>query len=181
MILADIAEHISGELIGNESAQISGINDIYSATDKQLTFVLEKKYVSTAKQSKASAFITFQHIEGLSNQIVVSSPKKALSQTILLFKDKILNSLKNPDNTVASSAQIAQNVSLGENCSIGNNTIISNFVSIGNNCVIGNNTTINPNVTIYDNTIIGDNVIIHSGVVIGTDGFGYFLDGKVWS
>ena len=181
MILADIAKHISGELIGNESTPIKGINDIASATDKQLTFVLEKKYISTARQSKASAFITFQHIDGLSNQIVVSSPKKALSQTILLFKDKILSSLKNTDNTVASSAQIAQNVSMGENCSIGNNTIISNFVSIGNHCVIGNNTIINPNVTIYDNTVIGDNVIIHSGTVIGTDGFGYFLDDKVWN
>ena len=53
-------------------------------------------------------------------------------------------------------------------------------VTIGENVKIGENCYIYPGVFINHNTEIGDNVIIHPNAVIGSDGFGLYLDKKIW-
>jgi serine acetyltransferase len=53
-------------------------------------------------------------------------------------------------------------------------------VTIGENVKIGKNCYIYPGVFINHNTEIGDNVIIHPNAVIGSDGFGLYLDQKIW-
>ena len=52
-----------------------------------------------------------------------------------------------------------------------------NFV--GNDSKLGENVNLFPNVTIYSRTEIGNRVRIHAGTVIGSDGFGYVLDGGI--
>tara|TARA_Y100001968_G_scaffold161235_1_gene147485 strand:+ start:1109 stop:2056 length:948 start_codon:yes stop_codon:yes gene_type:complete len=181
VILADISSHLSGDLIGDSSVQIDHINTLHEAKEGQLTFVLEKKYISLAQQSSASAFITFKYIDGLANQIIIKNPKKALSQVILLFKKSITESYTKKHNAIISqTSTISTTANLDEGCSVGNNSIISHLVTIGKNCIIGNDVMIYPNVTLYDNTIIGNHVIIHSGAVIGSDGFGYYQDANQW-
>ncbi|MBC5581187.1 UDP-3-O-(3-hydroxymyristoyl)glucosamine N-acyltransferase [Anaerofilum sp. BX8] len=63
-----------------------------------------------------------------------------------------------------NSRSIAQGVSIGEYC------------YIGPEVVIGENTIIEHNVSLRGKVIIGANCIIHSGAVIGSDGFGYFIN-----
>ena len=53
-------------------------------------------------------------------------------------------------------------------------------VTIGQNVKIGKNCLFYPGVFINHNTEIGDNVIIHPNAVIGSDGFGLYLDQKIW-
>ena len=53
-------------------------------------------------------------------------------------------------------------------------------VTIGENVKIGKNCLFYPGVFINHNTEIGDNVIIHPNAVIGSDGFGLYLDQKIW-
>lgn len=53
---------------------------------------------------------------------------------------------------------------------------IGHHTYIGDDVTIGEGTVIEHNVTIYHRATIGRNCIIHSGVVIGTDGFGYYMD-----
>ena len=53
-------------------------------------------------------------------------------------------------------------------------------VTIGTNVKIGKNCLFYPGVFINHNTEIGDNVIIHPNAVIGSDGFGLYLDQKIW-
>ena len=53
-------------------------------------------------------------------------------------------------------------------------------VMIGENVKIGKNCLLYPGVFINHNTEIGDNVIIHPNAVIGSDGFGLYLDKKQW-
>ena len=53
-------------------------------------------------------------------------------------------------------------------------------VTFGENVKIGENCYIYPGVFINHNTEIGDNVIIHPNAVIGSDGFGLYLDQKKW-
>ena len=53
-------------------------------------------------------------------------------------------------------------------------------VTMGSNVKIGKNCLFYPGVFINHNTEIGDNVIIHPNAVIGSDGFGLYLDQKSW-
>ena len=53
-------------------------------------------------------------------------------------------------------------------------------VTMGSNVKIGKNCLFYPGVFINHNTEIGDNVIIHPNAVIGSDGFGLYLDKKIW-
>ena len=53
-------------------------------------------------------------------------------------------------------------------------------VTMGDNVKIGKNCFFYPGVFINHNTEIGDNVIIHPNAVIGSDGFGLYLDQKKW-
>ncbi len=50
---------------------------------------------------------------------------------------------------------------------------------VGGHSVIGAQTQLFPNVVLYAQTQIGQRVRIHAGSVIGSDGFGYVLDGGV--
>ncbi len=84
-----------------------------------------------------------------------------------------------PLASIASSAQIGENVYIapyaviGEGVVIGNNTQIHANAVIGDNAKVGNNSIIYPNATVYHECRIGNNVILHAGSVIGADGFGH--------
>lgn len=69
-----------------------------------------------------------------------------------------------------SSSAVIKTKTLPSQISIGENVYIAENVTIGENTIIGHN------VVIYDNVKIGEGCIIHAGTVIGTDGFGYFID-----
>ena len=62
---------------------------------------------------------------------------------------------------------------------IGEGTVVYPGVFIGQNVKIGRDCIIYPNVAIYEECIIGDRVIVQSNTTIGTDGFGFALNGGV--
>ena len=90
------------------------------------------------------------------------------TDNIVLFKTS---------NVMRSVARLLQDASKGFNYSLSNDYP---NVTIGENVKIGKNCFIYPGVFINHNTVIGDNVIIHPNAVIGSDGFGLYLDNKLW-
>lgn len=69
-------------------------------------------------------------------------------------------------SAIVESDQLAADVSIGHHC------------YIGKDVAIGAGTIIEHNVSIYNKVSIGENCYIHSGTVIGTDGFGFFMDSE---
>ncbi len=62
---------------------------------------------------------------------------------------------------------------------IGANSVLQGGNFVGDDSKLGDEVNLFPNVTIYPRTEIGHRVRIHAGTVIGSDGFGYVLDGGV--
>jgi UDP-3-O-[3-hydroxymyristoyl] glucosamine N-acyltransferase len=182
LLLGQLAQNIDGTLIGDSDCKIDGIAALQDDCKNKLSFVLEKKYIAEAANSAALAFITFQKIDTIKNQIVVKNPRKALAQVINLIYKPNLKSFtaqavnrKNfftPTNTII----VDSSASIGENTTIEEHSEIMANVSIGANCKIGKNCIVYPGVIIYDNTEIGDNVILQAGAKVGVDGFGYYFD-----
>ena len=162
-----IASLINAELLGNENAEATGINEIHSVEEGDIVFVDHPKYYSKCLNSAASFIIINKKTEVPEGKtlLVVEEPFDAYSKIVKHF---------NP--FVPATKMISDTAVIGKDTVVMPNVFIGNNVSIGNNCII------HPNVCVYDNCIIGNNVVVHSGTVIGIDAF-YFNTKKnrnVW-
>ncbi len=162
-----IASFVNAELIGNEAANATGINEIHSVEEGDIVFVDHPKYYTTCLKSSASFILINKKTDVPEGKtlLVTDEPFEAYLKIIDHF---------NP--FVAAKKMIS------DTATVGDNTVLMPNVFIGNNTFVGESCIIHPNVTIYDNCIIGNNVVIHSGSVIGSDAF-YFNTKKnreVW-
>lgn len=186
----EIATLLGGELIGNGSITICRLNRIEYATEGDLTFYFDKKYLKYLQTTKATCILVPKNFNPLEQNnkrafIKVDNPYQAFYQ-LLVINDtyyKQFSSFVHPSavigegTIIAKSAYIGANVVIGKNCQVGENTILLPNVSLYDNVKIGSNCLIHSNVVCYYNTIIGNNCIIHAGSVIGSDGFG-FIENK---
>ncbi len=180
--LAEIAKLISGELIGDGSILITGVNGIKDAAPGDLTFLANPKYAPLLNTTAASAVITSKDIANSKKPIIrVDNPSLAFSKVISL----VLPSETRPPEGIDPTAVVGKNVKLDRGVSLGPHVVVDDNVKIGEgtaiyagsfigkDSVIGERGLIYPNVSVRERTIIGKRVIIHSGTVIGSDGFGF--------
>ncbi|PHS08775.1 MAG: UDP-3-O-(3-hydroxymyristoyl)glucosamine N-acyltransferase [Kordia sp.] len=183
---------LKGEIIGNTTQEILGIEEIKRATENQITFIGNQKYArlwndSNAKIAIISDSVKIEPGEGRAF-IKVKNADLVMAQLLDEF------SPKSPEfvTEIHPTAVIHESVSLGKGCKIGAGCYI------GKNVRIGDGTILYPNVTVFDDTIMGSNNIVWSGTVIrerteigsfcifhnnvsiGADGFGYrpSVDGR---
>ncbi len=186
--LKEIAEAVSGEIVGDPSIKIKNVSNIEDASDGHLIFVLDKKLVEKLKASKASAVIVPKDIEGIKKpHIKVSDPKLSLAKVLKLFEPKKdhprsihKTAVIDPSAKISKSASIMAHVAIGKNTVIGDNVVVFPGCYIGDDCEIGKDSMIHSNTSVYDRSLIGKRCVIHSGVVIGSDGYGFAPDGDKW-
>jgi len=185
--LAEIANIINGEVVGDKDLVITGLSGIKEAKEGDLTFLANSKYISLSQKTKATAIITSRDIEISGKSIIrTDNPSLAFADLIAVMTGNDVH----PFEGVHKAAFIADDCTIGKNVSIGPYAIIESQATIDDNTVIyggsyvGHHTTIGedcliyPNTTIREHVSIGCRVIIHSGTVVGSDGFGYIqIDG----
>ncbi|NQT46435.1 MAG: UDP-3-O-(3-hydroxymyristoyl)glucosamine N-acyltransferase [Candidatus Omnitrophica bacterium] len=181
--IREIAEHINGEVVGDNKAVIRGVSGIKIAKEGDITFLANTKYAPLMEKTAASCIIVSQDLsyDGKIPIIKTENPSMAFSKAISFLNPDKTKRPKgiHPSAVVGEKIRFGQDVSLGahvtieDGVQIGDETAIYPGVYIGTNARIGKDCTIHPNVTIRENVTIGDRVIVHSGTVIGSDGFGY--------
>jgi UDP-3-O-[3-hydroxymyristoyl] glucosamine N-acyltransferase len=139
---------------GNLNNLISGINEIHSVEEGDISFVDHSKYYDKVLNSKATAIIIDKDVE---------VPE---GKTIFVCKDPLLCFLNIVQHFVTFHPQ---NAAIHPSAKIGRGTVIQPNVFIGEHVTIGENCIIHANVSIYSHTEIGNNVIIHSNSTIGGD------------
>ena len=180
--LAEIAEFIEGEVIGDKDLIITGLCGIKEGKEGDLTFVANSKYFPLVEKTKASAIITPREMTVEGKSIIrTSNPSLAFAKTVSF----LMGTPKDQFRGIHKTAEISKSVQLGKNVAVGPFCIIEDDVKIADDtvihagCYIGSKTIIGAkccifqNTTIRDRILIGDRVIIHSGTVIGSDGFGF--------
>lgn len=153
-----IANFIGAELIGNNSAVATGINEIHKVENGDIVFVDHPKYYEKCINSAATVIIINKKTEFPAEKtlLVVDEPFEAYIKLVDHFRP-----------FTPSPKNISDSASIGKNTVIMPNSFIGNHVLIGNDCII------HPNVIILDHCVIGNNVIIQAGTVIGSDAFYY--------
>jgi UDP-3-O-[3-hydroxymyristoyl] glucosamine N-acyltransferase len=185
----EVAALSDGELVGDPTLQITGAASLGEATQGEISFFANRKYVGLLRKTRASAiFVPPDFAEPINAaQIRVSNPTKAFEHVVLKFAPKPITFAPgvHPSAVVDPNARLGARVSvqplavIEAGAKIGDDTIVGAGTYIGHETVIGSACHIYPNVTIRERSRIGSRVIIHSGAVIGADGFGFeVVDGR---
>jgi UDP-3-O-[3-hydroxymyristoyl] glucosamine N-acyltransferase len=162
-----LAKFLDAELIGNQSGQATGINEIHKVAPGDLVFVDHPKYYDKCIHSAASFIIINKRLDCPEGKalLLVENPFDAYIRIVRHFRP-----FQPADKIISDSAVI------------GGGTYIYPGTFIGHHVLIGKNCMIHPQVTILDHCIIGNNVIIQAGTVIGSDAFYYNAqkDREIW-
>src|SRR5688572_11163059 len=183
---SEIATHVEGELIGEGAVSLTGFAPASAAKPGDLTFAENEMYFELAEKSAASAILVDHRFESSSKTLIrVKQPRVAFARVLpLFFPDEKFAAGLHPSAVVSPKAQVDPTAHIGPLCIISDNVKIGpRAVLMGNNFLgkdseLGEDSQIFPQATIYHGTKIGKRVRIHAGSAIGSDGFGYVLDGK---
>jgi UDP-3-O-[3-hydroxymyristoyl] glucosamine N-acyltransferase len=186
MTLADIAEVLSGTVIGDETVMIGDVRGIDEAGQGDITFITNPKYRNKLEITGASAVLVSPDVKASSkNLVIVSDPYRAFASLLGLFYPEEREPPGISDRAfigeaveIGADAVVYPGVYIGRGARIGRGVTLHPGVCIGNAVEIGDGSTLYPNVTVYRRCRIGSRVILHAGVVVGSDGFGFTDPGR---
>jgi UDP-3-O-[3-hydroxymyristoyl] glucosamine N-acyltransferase len=190
MTLAEIAELIGATVVGDSNRIIESLATLGPASEYQLSFFVNPRYLSDLKSTRAGAVLVRQdQLEHAPcDALVCANPYHAFAVLTASFVD-----VPAVAQGIHPRAFVDPTAHIGEGTHIGANAVVGAHVVIGKSCVIhpgaviepysvlGENCTIYSNVSIYHRVVIGDRVTLHSGVVIGADGFGFAPTQAGWT
>jgi UDP-3-O-[3-hydroxymyristoyl] glucosamine N-acyltransferase len=181
MELSELAKALGCRLEGDGTLPITGVAGMEHAASGDLTFLANPKYAHKVKNTRASAILVTEPLNGLEIACLISTNPDldfARAQTFFYQPPR-------PAPGVHPLAWISPTAQVGENCSIGPFAVVGERVRLGRNAVL------HPHVVLYEGAEIGDDFLAHShavvrefcrigdrvilqnGVVIGGDGFGF--------
>jgi len=178
---------ISHTLDDSNNILIKGIKPLDQASEYEISFLSNKKYISQLSNTKASACIVDYGISCDSNKqlilLTTKNPYFAYTKLANLFYKR----KEQYKPIIMDSAHVASSAYIGKNCYMGHNVVIGENARIGDDCIIESGSFIDFGVTIGDRakiysnvsisySIIGDDVVILPGARIGQDGFGFATD-----
>ena len=182
--VAQIADRLRGEVVGDASTAITGFAAADSARAGDLTFAEKETYLAAAEQGHAAAILVPRTFNSTKKVLIrVANPRVAVARILPVFfpPDEQPRGI-HPSALIAPSAHIDSSAHIGPHCvvgagvKLGARSVLMGGNHVGRDCQIGDDVCLFPNVVIYARCQIGHRVSIHAGTVIGSDGYGYVLD-----
>ncbi len=147
------------QIIGDDTLNALGINEIHQVREGDITFSDVKKYFEKALNSAATFIILNEIPEAFpEKKVILIHPQPFDAYDSLVRAQRPFNPL---------SLEIADSAAIHPSVIFEPNVVIGNHVRIGAGCYV------RANAVIDDFTVIGKNVVIGAGAIIGTDAF-YF-------
>lgn len=188
MTVAEIAEWLKGELVGDGTREITRVAKIEEAGPSDLTFLANPRYLPHVKRTGASAILVARTFDLASASapstlafIKVDDPYLAFLHVLKRLTPSVDPFARgiHPTAVISPTATLGSNVSvgayavIGEGTRIGDNTRIAEACVIGSMAEVGSDCRLYPHVTVYHQCRLGNRVTVHAGTVIGSDGFGF--------
>lgn len=173
---------VGGTLRGDGARVIEGAAGLGEATEKDISFLGNAKYLGQLSGSKAGAFLLPPEApdDGRPAVLLKNPPYGWAKVLEVLERERVQRPAGiHPTAVVAASAKIGAGAAVGAysvveaNAVIGENTVIYPHVYVGHDVKIGRDCLIYPHVTLRERVNLGARVILQPGVVIGSDGFGF--------
>ncbi len=194
LTLGEVADHLGLECRGDRTRQLTGLANLASAEQSELSFLANPQYKKFLETTRAGAVILTAAMADAAaaknarfDCLISERPYLSYARATRLFDTSPrLPAGIDARAVVAASAKIAEGVAIGPQCVIGENVQIGAGTQIGAATVIGAESkigahcTLHANVTLYHDIVVGDACTIHSGAVIGADGFGFAPHAGGW-
>ena len=181
MLLADIANLLGGELIGDGNVDLQDVAAYEEASPTDLSYVESAKKLNTP--SDAGALIAPRGLGIGRPGISTENPRLSFARAVLLFRPpRKFQPGIDASASISETARLGDGVyvgpfaSLADGVVVGDGSCVGAGVHIDHNVRIGSDCHIYPNCVLYADVEIGARVILHAGVVVGADGFGYVPD-----
>lgn len=180
-----LASEVQGRLMGDPTVVVSSVASLLAATEKQVSFLGNDKYILQVPESRAGIiFLPETYAEQPREKqayILCKNPSAAFQKMVDIFAPPAVEypagrhptAVVEEGAIVPASCHIGAYVVISKHAVIGENTILCPHTYIGEHATIGEDCLIYPNVTIRERCLVGNRCIIHSGTVIGSDGFGF--------
>jgi UDP-3-O-[3-hydroxymyristoyl] glucosamine N-acyltransferase len=187
--LEAVARAIDGTVVGDGSVEITGVAGIREAREGDLTFLANPRYEPYLELTQASAVIVSENHRNIGKPLIQNAhPYLAFLKAVRLFAGEAERPSAgvHPTAVIAEDAFVALDASIGPHVVIERGAVVGARTAVYAGCYIGAKVRLGeevllyPNVTIREDCVLGDRVIVHSGTVIGSDGFGFVLDGEVY-
>ena len=182
---AQLAQQLGAELVGDGSIEITGFAPAESAVPGCLTFAENEQFMAKAEASGASAVLVGATVTSTTKTLLrVKNPRLAFAKVLPLFFSEPQpapgvhgTAVVAPDAQIDPTAHVGPHCVVGARVKIGARSALLGGNHVGDDTQLGEDVRLFPNVVIYARTLVGHRVRIHAGAVIGSDGFGYVLDG----
>jgi UDP-3-O-[3-hydroxymyristoyl] glucosamine N-acyltransferase len=179
--LGELAAQVGGTVVGDPGRLIEGVNTLEEADGRQLSFYHNRRYLETARASRAGALLVAEaSLFPGRDLLVCREPYAALGKLLeLLHPSQRPASGVHPTAVVAATACIGEGASvaahavIGERARVGARAVIGPGCALGDDAQVGDNTELHPNVVVEPRCRVGARCILHAGVVIGSDGYGF--------
>ncbi len=175
MRLSQIAEALGLGFSGTDK-EIGAMNTLEDATASELSFLSDKRYLSSLETTKAGAVLVTetarQTVPDGTAALVCEDVSLAMAAATALFAPPPVDA-DAPAPKIGEGSVVDPRANVENGAVIGARCTVMAGAYIGSNAVIGDDTVIFPNVTIYRDCRIGPRCRIHGGTTIGSDGFGY--------
>ncbi|MBC6443856.1 MAG: UDP-3-O-(3-hydroxymyristoyl)glucosamine N-acyltransferase [Alphaproteobacteria bacterium GM202ARS2] len=192
--LGEIAERVGARLAESSHGArvISSLSSLESATEDDISFFDNKKYLSAFQASRAGACIVQESVVSSAPAgmalLLSAMPYLTYARVGRLFYSEVTAGGQGGKN-VHESAVVAPGAQLGKGCSLAAGVVIENGAQIGEGCVIGAHSVIGAHCTLgrdcilgshvsLSHAVVGERVHIHAGARIGQEGFGFAPDGQ---
>jgi UDP-3-O-[3-hydroxymyristoyl] glucosamine N-acyltransferase len=183
--VAEIAERIGAEVVGDAGLLISGLGSLGSAQRGDISHLSSPSYRHLLAGTGAGAVILKAEdaADCPATALVVNNPYLAFARVSQLFvRPERIEQGIHPSAVLGEGCEIDPGAAIGAGVVIGDHSHIGAGVKImansvvGDRCRLAEGVTLRPNVTLYNDVSIGPRSILHSGCVIGADGFGFTPD-----
>lgn len=181
---AELAERLQGRVVGDPAVRLTGFAPADNAGPGDLTWAENPRHLARAETSAAAAILVAADVTSSKTLIRVPNARIAYARVLPWFyPEPVFPAGIHPTAVVAASASVDATAHVGPLCvvgeraQIGARVVLVAGVYVGEGCRLDEDTRLFPGVTLYAGTQVGRRVRLHAGVVVGSDGFGYVLDG----
>jgi len=187
--LAELASRCQAEFRGDPGWIVERVAPLEKAGAHDLCFVAEERYRDLLTATTAGVVVLHPRDAGRyhGNLLLGENPRLIFTRAAAILHvaapvpaGRHATAVIDGRADVAADAAIGPHVVIEAGAWIGSGVVIGAGCFIGPEARIGAGSRLYPRVTVAERCIVGARCILHPGAVIGSDGFGYAVDGKRW-
>jgi UDP-3-O-[3-hydroxymyristoyl] glucosamine N-acyltransferase len=202
--LADLAQLLAGELVGDPSLIVTRIGALQGADGTTISFLANPRYQTQMAASAAACVIVAPAMReaalargavaggaaaggGPSATLICADPYLAYARLTQWWAAQSrpaavagvhASAVVEPGALIHPSASVGAFAFVGAGAQVAAGAVVGVHGYLGAGAAVGEHSVLKPRVTLGDNCRIGARALLHSGVVIGADGFGFAPTGK---